>query len=864
MKHIIVIPFLLLVLSSASPSQGQVTPDTVRYLPGPRTVIPGPEYEAGWLHKLFYGSNWRDLWTSPMIAEVLDLNTFGGGLTPTKRGGGKQTISLKFTGPDGRKYTFRSLNKDARQTLPPELRQTIAGDFIQDQISSQNPVTPLLVSPLLKAVGIQHAEPRICILPKDPRLGEFLDEFGGMLGTIEEVPTGTRIDPEFDEGSDESISTFKLFHRLEHDGRERVDAREFLKARMMDIYLGDWDRHADQWRWTSQRSGDDLVWLPIPRDRDWAFAKFEGLIPWLAEESVPELKGFGDEYPEIEGLTWKGHHLDRWFLVGLEKTAWDSIAAYLQSRMPDSLIRAVVRSIPENMYASDGPWLESALILRRDNLKEVSDAFFRLCSKFADVRCTNDAERADVSFPDDRHVRLALYRNGDPTEGEPGHAVFDRTFEAGVTDEIRLYLNGGDDVVTVSGTGDPGISMRVIGGDGKDEVRNASGSRVAFFDSDENTMVSGTAPTSVNSNVYEEQTTDTGRYESRFRDYGHRWKSFPWVSINSDFGLFLGWSFTLNDYAFRAHPLNYSMRFRGGISSSPVRWRVDYLGRFYSIVDGAIVNLYLNTSQLETANFYGLGNETPYSKELNAGSYYRVFQKNNIAEPSIEFPTQKNYRFRFGAQVRYVRTDHTNATLLNETLPYGSADWFLLSKVLGEFTLDTRDRSVTTSSGVFLGLSYGFYPALFDNEEIFHKVHGELRTYLAFLPNSRAVLAMRVAGDKILGGRYPFFEAASVGGSSTLRGFDGNRFHGDASVYGNLELRTVVSGFSIILPGTFGVIAFTDGGRVYVEGESSSLWHYSFGGGLWFNFLSDQFVLNVTVGKSPERLGIYVGGGFVF
>ena len=33
--------------------------------------------------------------------------------------------------------------------------------------------------------------------------------------------------------------------------------------------------------------------------------------------------------------------------------------------------------------------------------------------------------------------------------------------------------------------------------------------------------------------------------------------------------------------------------------------------------------------------------------------------------------------------------------------------------------------------------------------------------------------------------------------------------------------------------GEFGIIAFNDVGRVWLEGEESSLWHHGYGGGIW-------------------------------
>src|SRR2546425_975959 len=82
-------------------------------LPPPRTITlaAGPEYRAGWLHQVLFGRHYRDLWTTSIEVEVLDLAAFAGGLTPLRRGGGGQTRALRLAGADGRHYVFRSVNK---------------------------------------------------------------------------------------------------------------------------------------------------------------------------------------------------------------------------------------------------------------------------------------------------------------------------------------------------------------------------------------------------------------------------------------------------------------------------------------------------------------------------------------------------------------------------------------------------------------------------------------------------------------------------------------------------------------------------------------------------------------------------------
>ncbi len=153
-----------------------------------RVVVPDENYKAGWLHKIFFGAHWRDLWSTPLKIKVLNLDKFAGGLKPLKKGGGMQTKSLRLTGSDGREYKFRSLDKDPSKALPPELQESLAADVFQDQISSANPVAPLIVAPILNAVGVLQAVPELYIMPDDEKLGEFRKEFGGIAGMLEIQP----------------------------------------------------------------------------------------------------------------------------------------------------------------------------------------------------------------------------------------------------------------------------------------------------------------------------------------------------------------------------------------------------------------------------------------------------------------------------------------------------------------------------------------------------------------------------------------------------------------------------------------------------------------------------------------------------
>ena len=68
---------------------------------------------------------------------------------------------------------------------------------------------------------------------------------------------------------------------------------------------------------------------------------------------------------------------------------------------------------------------------------------------------------------------------------------------------------------------------------------------------------------------------------------------------------------------------------------------------------------------------------------------------------------------------------------------------------------------------------------------------------------------------------------------------------------------------TLVATGSAGLLLFIDNGRVWTDGESSSVWHQGYGGGVFINFL-DMTVLQTTVGISTEEVTVTLGMGFQF
>ncbi|HET9041068.1 MAG TPA: hypothetical protein VFN40_12900, partial [Gemmatimonadales bacterium] len=748
----------------AAPATGR--PDTV-------VITPGARYRAGGLHTLLFGRHYRTLWATPIRVERLDLDGFAGGLRPLQRGGGKQTRSLRFAGGDGREYQFRSIDKDPSPLLPEPLRRTLAQRIFQDQISAGHPAAPLVVGPILTAAGVLHSEPRLVVLPDSPELGEFRAEFAGLLGTIEERQTDDG--PGF-AGASKIVSTEDLFERLEKHQDERVDTRAYLAARLVDLLLGDWDRHQDQWRWA--RLGDDRSspWTPIPRDRDQAFARFDGLLLGLARLSAPQLVEFSASYPSMVGLTWNARVVDRRLLTGLDWPTWDSTVSALQGLITDAVIDDAVRRLPPEFRAQNEAWLSNALKRRRDALPTAARHFYRMLAVEVDVSASDEVEVVDAVRSEGRMLDLTLRPAGDSTE-----PLFHRRFDRSDTKEIRLYLRGGDDVVRIRGAGGGAPLLRVIGGGGDDRVVDSSTSgRAKFYDARGSNAVGGSRRVSLDDRPYDEwHLSDSTPYPPR--DWGGFWRFQPWLSSGPEVGFFFGGGLLRYDFGFRKQPYRSRLGLHVGYATGAKTFRAEFTGDFRRVNSRVRTGLLLRASGIEVVRFFGFGNETP---RIDSDFFYRVPQEQYLVQPSVVFPVGERGTFSIGPTLKYADTDLEPGRFITQSAPFGVGRFGMVGASAG-LNWDARDGRAARH-GWHLTAGGSVFPAVWDVDRTFGEVHGEVAAFLTPRTTFGPTLALR-AGGKRVWGDYPFFEAAFVGGVATVRGLRENRYAGDASAYGNAE-----------------------------------------------------------------------------
>lgn len=833
------------------PQQGDTT----------HVVVLGERFKAGRLQQWIYGHNYRPLWTTPIEVPVLDLDAVGGGLTPLRTGGFGQSISLHFTGQDGRRYTVRSLDKDPSKRLLTELKQTIVEDAIQDLISAQLPAGGLVVDALMEATGILHAPHRLVVIPDDPRLGEYRQEFAGLIGTLQEHPSEAAGDEPGFAGSRKVSGTEKVYQRLEKSPCERVDARAYLKARLIDFLVNDKDRHSGQWRWARFPAGECYTWLPIPEDRDQAFIDFDGLLMKQVRLVEPKFVRFQEHYPDHRGLPRNGWEVDRELLAELEWSAWDSVITTVQAELPDSVIDAAVRRLPPPYYEQVGAFLTQALKARRDRLDEFAARYYELISREVEIKATDEDELLELEHREDGALEVRIRLAG--TKQAP---YFRRTLYPGETEEVRIYLHGGDDQVAVLGERAK-IRVRVDGGGGDDAYANQSraGRRMTrFYDArGKNRFARGAAL--IDERPYK-RPAPTGAVTDRYVvDWGQETIVLPVVSYSPDLGAYVGVSHARIYHGYRKTPYAAKHVFVLGVApSAGARPLVTYSGTFRHLLRGLDGRLHIEYSGINVIRFNGFGNGAEIPR---AESFYDVEQTLFSLTPALSWSAAA-WTLTGGPIVKFTQTplqDNKGKFIAGyETPLYGTEDFGQIG-VGGELAYDTRDNPGHARRGVQLGLRGALYPKLWDVELTFGRVGGDASAYLSADLPTLPTLALRVGGE-IVRGAFPFHEAATVGGPDDLRGFHEDRFAGEAALYANGELRVRLARLWFPLPGELGAFAALDAGRVFFDAdpEAADDWHVGTGGGLWVAFLKRRATLSAALMDGEDRIGAYLRAGMLF
>jgi len=840
--------------------------EQVPYPSDPVTVT-GGSYPAKGLKKILLGSLHRETWQTPVTIPYLALDTVRGGITPFALGGGRQTTTLKFRSNSGYEYAFRSVDKNLVNALPRAFRKTFVAVMIKEVTATEYPYGAIIASALLDQTDILHARPTLYVLPDHPSLGAFREPYSGLFGMLEDRPRDPNDQVDGFMGADDVTRSAGLFRKLYRDNDNIVDAEALGKARVFDMLIGDWGRHEDNWKWAGYNRDEMRVYYPIPRDRDHAFCRWNGVVPYLAnrEWAMPMVESFDYDFHGIKSLTWPARHVDRSLLTELDRKDWERITSYVQRTMTDEVIDDAINVLPPEVLPVSGREIGEMLKSRRAQLPEAVDRYYGLLAREVEVVGSNKHESFEVERLENGNVRVEMYKKNKEGSFVADAPLYSREFIRKETREVHLYGLDGNDIFTVSGRATKSIPVRIIGGPGDDRISDLSrvkgmGRHTMVYDNKSTTLELG--PESKNMTSDDHGINHYDRKSFAYNTYFPK----PLIYYSSDDGFVASLGLNVTTHGFRKEEFKgkYDFYLKAGTVGN-VQFGME--SHWKEVMGCWDVGIFADYGRnYPYYNFFGLGNQTIKDPDLFDEDYYRVDVRGLMSGIYTETEIFKQGLVRVGLLFENLgATALTDSILGEEGERITGAERVTLGGINASFYLDFRDRQIFATRGIEFLAENTSYATLDGASGNF----GLAGTYLKYFGTFRVLipvtLAVKLGGSKNYGNGIPFYKYTFLGQFSNLKGYKRNRFTGDASAYLNSEIRLHLGKVrNLFLPFETGLIGFYDVGKVWFEGVAEGKWHAGYGGGFYISPITRDYLFTVLFEFSPEeKLLFRFGFGFM-
>ncbi len=789
------------------------------------TIRVKPGYDSvGRFHRKLLGDNYRREYALRTKVPILRMSALFGGLKATEKGGGNQSRSLRLIDGNGSEWVLRSVEKYPEVLLPAPLRNTFARDIIKDNMVSQHPFSALVVADLAMAAGIPHSTPIIGWVVADANLGIFASEFANSLCLLEQrEPLGS------------SDNTQKMYAKLNSSHDIGFDGPLYLRARALDVLIGDWDRHEDQWRWKLLKSDKGAVYVPVPRDRDQVFFRSDGWIQRFSQSSwlLPMMQGYERDIKNINWFLWEGRELNSRFFAGISEQEWNVIIRDFCAAMSDDVLEFALRKLPAPNYALRHEELLVQLKKRRAMLPALMAEYFRFYHRIIDIEVSNGNEKIEINDTVNKGLHIDITKIG-----KNSAVLFDKTFDPELTREIRIYLHDGDDSLIVSNGTSP-IKLRIIGGRGNKSYRiDSARQRILLYSRKENARYGGEDV----SKLTKKLSNDSANISYVAKDLYKRTFKFLNAGYNVDDGPMIGLSYRIKSPGFRKAPYRDSQTFSFLYSFGTSAFKFSYKGEWTKLFGSADLVLYATANApSNTQNFFGFGNATKFHDKVDKVSYFRARFDSYQFDPSLRWsaenstfsigPSFQYYHYSAGDNVGRFITD-TDQLHSYDSLTIGRDKAFI--GLAASFVNDGRDNPVLPKNGALMEIKFRGYEGLNHYASSFAQLDMSISFYQKLDPKGNLVLAERIGGGTTVG-KPAFFQSQFLGGHANLLGFRQYRFAGKHSLYSNLELRLKLGNFiNYVIPGEIGLMGLYDVGRVWVPGEKSDALHHGLGGGIYF------------------------------
>ncbi len=834
------------------------------------SILTKKETRTFFLYRWLVGNRYRKYYSMPIETKVAYLDSLQGGLTPIRQGGGHQSVSLHLEGKDGKAYVMRAMKKNSAQYMQSvtfrdtymqeELENTVATRLLQDFFTGSYPYSILLAEGLSEKINIPTQNSHIYYIPKQEALGRFNQGNGDKLYVVESHPKkgSYQLGTVSFEGN--VIDTYKMMNNLREDEKYKIDQKQYLKARLFDMLIGDWDRHEDQWKWLEYEEEDNIVYRPLPRDRDQAFNRLgDGLATKIALFFSPDARLIKNYCGDLKGVKFFNKEpfpMDVSFLKELTLNDWIEQATLIQKELNDEAIDEVFDKLPKELKDKMLDKNKKYLKQRRDNLQKIAKRYYNRVARIPKVIGTDKDDYFRIEIKENKEVEVSVYRI---KKGEYKDRFHHRIYKPSETKELWIYGLNDKDVFEVIGKGSL-IKIILVGGRQNDQYKVPHHNKVHIYDAKKkpNTYDEAKKAKLHIHNIYG---INSFNYKKTFEDH---YLFIPSLAINQDVGTKIGFVSQIQISKFKG---GYNHSIQANYFTAPNSITFNYSGKYPLFVGTMDLNLNAEyNNDKYTMNFFGWGNETKNAQDSLSRIYNRVSMTGYKFNPVLTKSYYKGWNWNF-------ETEFYGMKLIQgqESISYHSDELpeYLFKQnhflTLGSsVSYSNQDYPAFPTNALNLNLRLAYTQNLTHQENNFFKLQPQINWNYKLVPSGRVVWASALKGEFIFGDGYEFFQSAYLGGDNGLRGYRNQRFAGKNSFINSNDIRFSLNrNKTFIVPMRLGLYAGLDYGRVWYPEESSSKWYTSRGGGLFVVF-AESSTLNVGGFNTEEGTYWMLNMGFNF
>ena len=842
------------------------------------SIYTAEETEASKSKEFFWGPRYRKYFSTKIKAPTVNIDTLFGGLKPVRKGGGNQSKSLRLEDENGTQYVMRALRKQALQYLQATVFQDqyIEGQFedtaveglLLDAFTGSHPYAPFVIGDLSDAIGVYHTNPVLYYVPKQNALGAYNDDFGDELYMIEEHTSEGHSNLASFGFQDTMESTDDMIKKLHKDEDIVIDEASYIRARLFDMLIGDWDRHHDQWRWIEFKENGKTVYRPLPRDRDQAFSIMgDGALLKTAIAIIPParlLRVYSDDLKDVKNINVEPFPLDMELIQLSGKEVWDAQVKRIQEGITDDVIEKAFLNMPEEVRDETVEEIKRKLMARRGNLQKISDRYFELINTLAVIKGTNKDDWFDVERMSGGQTKVTGYRI---KGGEKADVFFNRTYTKSQTKEIWIYALDDDDVFHVYGKGDNYIKVLLVGGQNNDTYDIKTGTKLKFYDYK-------SKPNTFKTNKGRQRLTDN--YDTNVYDYkklkNNVTQLLPNLGANPDDGFRLGATFTNTNYNFERNPFSSRHIVKTDYYFATNGFDLSYEGEFANVFFQNVnfaIDIGYNSPNYAT-NFFGFGNETlNFEADDDDGidvnlDFNRVKIRTFEVLPALVWRGYSGSEVSLGLSYESNEVERTEGrfieTISEDNELFDQQDFW---GVNASYNFRNKDRESFPTLGFELSLQTG-YKNNVSTSKGFAYVMPQIAFDYKLLPKGNLVLATNLRAHFNFGNDFEFYQGATIGASNGLRGYRNQRFTGKNAFVQSTDLRL---NFTRIKTGLFpiylGIYGGADYGRVWLDDDNSKKWNHALGGGVFVN-VAKIITGNISAFNSDDglRLAFKLGFGF--